>query len=101
MTLIKLKENMAKLKKPIFKVGDLIRSAQGSSDIKQMKMIWRGKVQYRREAPEIGTPDDHVYTTLGFWYNLDGGRPDRSRKPKSRQLWARSLELDPSSTCTP
>jgi len=42
-----------------------------------------------------------VYITLGYWYNLDGSKHDRSRKPKSRQLWARSLELDPSSTCTP
>jgi len=85
---------MSELKAPKFKAGDPIRSAQGSSDIEQMEMIWKGVVHLCRPAPAANTPDDHVYTTVGFWYNLDGRKHDKTKKPKSRQLWANHLELD-------
>lgn len=81
-------------KEPKFKAGDLIRSAQGSSDITCMNMIWKGVVDSRRPALKANTPDDHVYITVGFWYNLDGRRSDTTKKPKSRQLWSNNLELD-------
>ena len=69
-------------------VGTKIRSAPESSDVKRMKMTWRGEI-IEVFTDVKGAPDGCCYVTVGYW---DGA--DRGKRPTSRQLWRDSIVVD-------
>jgi len=66
-----------------FKIGDRVKSAANSGDVKLMKVTWNAVI--RRV---ISNPNNSggCYETVGTWDN----KPNA--KPTSRQLWGRHLE---------
>ena len=65
-----------------FKVGDRVKSAANSGDVKLMKATWNAVIH-----KVIGENDSGgCYETVGTWSN------DPNAKPTSRQLWGNDLE---------
>ena len=79
---------------PKFKVGDIVKSATGSSDITMMGDVWHGRIHSVRPTSNRGhgPADGHVYVTIGYW--ASDPPLAEGEHYTSRQLWAEHLELD-------